>query len=82
MSMSTLVMTCNGSGWSNPQRGAQFGIVSYDWSNAKAQWAAAKPMDCEERLLQQAAMTKALNPDAHVFVYVRAYPVRLGPLRT
>ena len=53
MSMSTLVMTCNGSGYSSPERGAQFGIASYDWSNAKKQWAAAKPMDCEERLLEQ-----------------------------
>ena len=35
MSMSTLTMTCNSSGWSNAARGAQFGIVSYDWSNAK-----------------------------------------------
>lgn len=47
----------------------EFGIVSYDWSNAKAQWAASKPMDCEERLLQQATMTKQLNPASHVFVY-------------
>lgn len=57
--------------------GSQFGIVSYDWSNAKAQWAAAKPMDCEERLLKQAEMTAAMNPDSRVFVYrnlVKALP--------
>jgi hypothetical protein len=62
-------MQCNGSGWSSPERGATFGIVSYDWSNAKAQWAAAKPMDCEDRLQTQARMTKKQNPDSHVFVY-------------
>lgn len=76
-SMSTLTMQCNSSGWSSPLRGAQFGIVSYDWSNAKVQWAAAKPMDCEERLLKQAEMTAALNPHSHVFVYrnlVKALP--------
>lgn len=70
-------MQCNGSGWSSPERGAEFGIVSYDWSNAKAQWAAAKPMDCEERLLQQAQMTSAQSPDTRVFVYrnlVKALP--------
>jgi len=75
--MSTLTMQCNGSGWSSPDRGAQFGIVSYDWSNAKAQWAAAKPMDCEERLLKQAEMTAALNPNSRVFAYrnlVKALP--------
>eukprot|EP01065_Artemidia_motanka_P034933 TRINITY_DN42915_c0_g1_i1.p1 TRINITY_DN42915_c0_g1~~TRINITY_DN42915_c0_g1_i1.p1 ORF type:complete len:440 (+),score=155.68 TRINITY_DN42915_c0_g1_i1:56-1375(+) len=77
MGMSTLTMQCNGSGWSSPERGAQFGIVSYDWSNAKKQWATMKPMDCEERLLEQAKMTKALSKDTHVFVYrnvVKALP--------
>ena len=70
-------MQMNSSGWSNPARGAQFGIASYDWSNAKAQWAAQKPMDCEERLLEQAMMTKKLNADSNVFVYrnlVKALP--------
>ena len=66
---STITMTCNGSGWSSPERGAAFGIVSYDWSNAKRQWAAAKPMDCEERLQTQAQMTKQVNEGTHVFVY-------------
>ena len=77
MSLSTLVMTCNSSGFSNPERGAQFGVVSYDWSNAKSIWAANKPMDCEELLLEQATRTKKLNPDTHVFVYrnlVKALP--------
>jgi hypothetical protein len=34
-------------------------------------------MDCEERLLSQAAMVKAVNPDTKVFVYrnlVKALP--------
>jgi hypothetical protein len=77
MSASTITMVCNGSGWSDSQLDSQFGIVSYDWSNAKAQWAAAKPMDCEERLAKQAKMTKAHNKDAHVFAYrncVKALP--------
>lgn len=77
MSMSTISMQCNSSGWSSPQRGAEFGIISYDWSNSKDQWAAAKPMDCEERLLKQAEMTKSLNPASHVFTYrnaVKALP--------
>lgn len=77
MSLSTISMQCNGSGWSDPARGGQFGIVSYDWSNAKAQWAKAKPMDCEARLQAQAAMTKRANPMSRVFVYrnvVKALP--------
>jgi hypothetical protein len=68
---------CNSTGWSSPSRGATFGITSYDWSNAKSEWAAARPMDCEERLLHQARMTSAINRDARTFVYrniVKALP--------
>ena len=57
--------------------GGWFGVISYDWSNAKAQWAKSKPMDDEERLVTQAAMTKAASPDSRVFVYrnlVKALP--------
>ena len=68
LSMSTIGMMINFTGWSPPERGGQFGIVSYDWSTAKLQWAAAKPMDCEERLQTQARMTKAFNPASHIFV--------------
>eukprot|EP00471_Norrisiella_sphaerica_P000396 CAMPEP_0184488090 /NCGR_PEP_ID=MMETSP0113_2-20130426/10521_1 /TAXON_ID=91329 /ORGANISM="Norrisiella sphaerica, Strain BC52" /LENGTH=420 /DNA_ID=CAMNT_0026870567 /DNA_START=299 /DNA_END=1561 /DNA_ORIENTATION=- len=77
MSLSTLTMQCNSSGWSSPSRGSEFGVVSYDWSNAKDQWAAMKPMDCEERLQRQAHMTKKRNPSSKVFVYrnlVKALP--------
>jgi hypothetical protein len=76
MARSTLTMQCNSSGFSSPGRGAAFGITSYDWSNAKKQWAAQRPMDCEERLLEQARMTKA-SGGAHVWVYrniVKALP--------
>jgi len=74
---STISMQLNGSGWSSPERGAEFGIISYDWSNAKTQWAAAKPMDCEDRLLRQAEMTSKQGTGSHVFVYrnlVKALP--------
>jgi len=81
LAMSTLTMQCNGSGYSNATRGAAFGIVSYDWSNAKAQWSMAQPMDDEERLLHQAILTKktamSLNRSTKVFVYrnvVKALP--------
>jgi hypothetical protein len=58
-----------GTGWSSPERGGEFGIVSYDWSNDKDDWAMAQPMDAEERLLHQAKLTHAANPDSKVFVY-------------
>jgi len=81
LSMSTISMQCNSSGWSSPERGATFGILSYDWSNYKEAWAKAEPMDCEERLLSQAQMTKQaskqLGSNTNVFVYrniVKALP--------
>jgi len=70
-------MQCNGTGYSSPERGAEFGIISYDWSNDKLHWAAAQPMDCEERLTTQATATKQMNPNSKVFTYrnvVKALP--------
>ena len=77
MSMSSITMACNQSGWYSPEFGGSFGIASYDWSNMKNIWANQKPMDCEERLVTQAVMTKKANPASHVFTYrnlVKALP--------
>ena len=74
---STISMAANRSGWFDVSLAAQFGVVSFDWSNAKAQWANAHPMDCEERMLTQARRTKAAHPAGHVFTYanlVKALP--------
>lgn len=40
----------------------QFGIVVYDWSNAKAIWANAHPMSSEELITKQAEMVYAQDP--------------------
>jgi len=72
MTLSSLTMQCNGTGWSSPQRGAEFGIVSYDWSNFKSGvdgWAAAQPMNSEERLFHQASLMKEESPSTKVFLY-------------
>ena len=56
---------------------AKFGLVDYDWSNAKMIWASHRPMDAGAMALQQAARNKAANPRAKVFVYrnlVKALP--------
>jgi hypothetical protein len=85
---SLITMQCNSSGYSNAHRASMFGIVSYDWSNAKAQWAKQQPMDCEERLSVQASMldrvrrdqngnNASANTNTHTFVYrniVKALP--------
>ena len=76
MSLSTLSMFCNASGPLNAVPSA-FGVPSIDWSNEKKQWAAAMPMDDNERLAAQAAAIKAANPLARVFTYrnlVKALP--------
>jgi hypothetical protein len=76
-------MPCNYSGYFDYKIAGRFAVVDYDWSNAKEMWAnpgrhggglsADGKMDCEERLLQQAAMTKAhaksLGIDQQVWVY-------------
>eukprot|EP00937_MAST-01D_sp_MAST-1D-sp2_P007467 g7467.t1 len=81
LSRSTFLMPCNYSGFFDPQQAAAYGIADFDWSNAKSEWAAQRPMDCEERLVQQARMIKAINPDTRVFVYrnlVKALPWYTG----
>lgn len=73
---SLITMQVNRTGLSSPTRGAQFGIVSYDWSNGKELWAKGHPMFCQELLLEQAVQTKAAGAP-RVFVYrniVKALP--------
>lgn len=61
MMRSTMLYTCNHSGFHNATYAAQFGVVSYDWSNAKEVWAQAHPMTCEEMLTEQAELVLALD---------------------
>ena len=70
-------MPCNDSGYFDADFAATFGVVDFDWSNAKQLWANTKPMDCQERLITQARMVKAKNPRVRTFVYrnlVKALP--------
>jgi len=67
MSLSTFLTPCNYSGFFDPAAAALYGIVDFDWSNNKKTWAAQKPMDCAEKLVDQAAMIKAINPHTRVF---------------
>ena len=80
MSESTVVMPCNYTGLYDyeayPEL-AKFGLVDYDWSNAKKTWVNQSPMDCDGMLVRQAGRNKAQNPSAKVFVYrniVKALP--------
>ena len=59
---STLVMPCNSSGLLSTELTRAWGLVSYDWSNAKALWANAHPMSSEELITTQAEMVYAQDP--------------------
>ena len=69
MKRSTLIMPCNESGFTDPLSTVGWGIVDFDWSNAKAIWAAAKPMNCEEMLVEQVKKTTTASPGTTVWVY-------------
>ncbi len=77
MQRSTIVMPCNNSGFMDTAATQNWGVVDFDWSNAKGTWANQRPMDCEERLVAQARLVKSHNPQAKVWVYrnlVKALP--------
>ena len=50
MNQSTIVMACNHSGLQQPSTTAGIGVLDFDWSNAKDQWAKAKPSRCYQRV--------------------------------
>ena len=56
MMRSTVLYTCNNSGFHDVNHAVKFGTVVYDWSNAKQIWANAHPMNSEELITKQAEM--------------------------
>jgi len=97
LNKSTIMMTCNYTGFVDPSTTVGWTIVDFgasgggaraaavgraralsrptpssDWSNAKKLWAAARPMNCEELLIQQVEMTAAASPGTTSFVYRNA----------
>ena len=78
MNLSTIIQPCNSSGYFDPEAAAQWGVIDFDWSNAKELWVNSKPMDTNERLLAQAAAVKrASGGRTKVFIYrnlVKALP--------
>jgi len=77
MNLSTIIMPCNDSGFTNPATTKGWGLIDFDWSNAKQFWCKAKPMDCAELLLQQVMMTTQASPETTVYVYrnsIKALP--------
>lgn len=74
LNKSTIIMPCNNTGYTDPQTTLGWGIIDFDWSNAKGTgpaegWAKHKPMDDEEMLFKQVQMTAAATPGTAVWVY-------------
>ena len=60
MQQSTIAMPCNYTGYMDMGGDiGKFGIIDFDWSNAKQIWANANPMNTEELLVEQAKRRKA-----------------------
>ena len=78
MRRSTVVQPCNWSGTMDSSWLAQWGVVSMDWSNGRAQWANQRPMQCDEMLLEQIkGIKQASGNTTKVFTYrniVKALP--------
>ena len=61
MFRSTVLYTCNNTGMHDVSHAVKFGTVVYDWSNAKALWANAHPMNSEELITKQAEAVMAAD---------------------
>ena len=59
------MQVCNFSGYLEPSTVSSWGLVDFDWENARGDrvasggWMRAKPMDCGERMVQQVEMQVA-----------------------
>ena len=69
MPLSTIVMPCNDSGYHSVDEASAYGLVSYDWSNAKQLWCNSQPMDDGERLVAQAEMVRKASNTTRIGVY-------------
>ena len=82
LNRSTIIMPCNYSGPTDPQSTVGWAYVDFDWSNWKGRgtadgWSKHQPMDCEELMVKQAAMTTAASPGTTVWIYrnfIKALP--------
>jgi hypothetical protein len=78
LNASLFFMPCNYSGVFNEGSFVSGGgVADFDWSNQRALWTAAKPMNCSECLVSQAAANKASFPASKAWIYknlVKALP--------
>ena len=69
MRESTSMQVCNFSGYQDPATTRKWGLVDWDWENARGDqapgggWSWAKPMDCGDRMLRQVEMQLNAYPE-------------------
>lgn len=69
MNESTILMTCNSTGATDPDTISGWSYVDFDWSNWKGTgstdgWAKHQPMDCEELMAKQVHPFSTVAVDA------------------
>eukprot|EP01052_Picozoa_sp_SAG31_P017176 SAG31_NODE_1163_length_9588_cov_8.265676_7_plen_569_part_00 len=71
LNRSTIIHTSNLSGWTDTASAIKYGIISFDWNNAKAIWLKANRSEstCEATLVEQARRVKAASSRTKVLVY-------------
>jgi hypothetical protein len=77
MNLSTIIMPCNNSGYTDPKSTVGWAIVDFDWSNGKAIWTKHRPMDDEVVLQNQVKMSTSASLGQTIWVYrgsMWAYP--------
>ena len=68
-------MPCNDSGFHDVQEAVQYGIVSYDWSNAKQLWARpVTPANCHVAVCHPNTCTPVSQPRASRLALRRRQP--------
>mmetsp|Transcript_51139 Transcript_51139/g.144038 ORF Transcript_51139/g.144038 Transcript_51139/m.144038 type:complete len:438 (-) Transcript_51139:73-1386(-) len=70
MRRSTILMPCNYSGWHSVDEALRYGLVSYDWANARDLWARHSPVDDAALLTAQADRVVSADPGGQTRVGV------------
>lgn len=87
MSESTSMQVCNFSGYQDPASISKWGLVDFDWENARGDnvadgWEKVAPMDCGERMTKQVDMMLEAYPNStSKYMVYRNYVRRISLIR-
>eukprot|EP00041_Stephanoeca_diplocostata_P008139 m.117954 g.117954 ORF g.117954 m.117954 type:complete len:465 (+) comp17191_c0_seq14:210-1604(+) len=70
LAASTAIGLYNATGYFNASDAARWGLVSFDWNNARSLWThRLEKQGCEESMVEQCRQVKEVNPFTKCFVY-------------